>query len=1078
MGEVVNTAEQTARLEQVVLYMPEARFYFGGEREAKAEELRAFIGDEELSFVSLERFSRTDGGICYYVLLDVSASITKEEFSGIKEALAGFAEGLSERDRMVLITFGEQVQTIFTEDGAALKNGSAREKILALENTDQKTLLFEAIDRMAELSDGGTARSGMRRAAFVITDGEDIARGKATRQEAERTLKESGVPVYGFTVSGAGKEPEDIKECVNDVYLDFYLYRNRYREENGSLKAYLAVIAKRKAIACWKAGQKQERAAQALAEAPLPEPGKSREEKLALEEALEKLPELDQQIIRMKYYEGLSSREIAQRLQASAEMVKKRQQRALKKLAKLLLVVFLLAMLAACAYVALRYFGFVPGYGVNTSVEEPVYTLEEDVRSEEDGRAAVLRDAFWMEGTLIADLQLTGWEDPFDDGLEWEIPDLAYGWKTSFRLVQEAAEPYSIRLIWKDAVLPQAERDGRVKLTLLYDGMELPFVLTRAQEETDLSRAGFYELTEENGGLMAVPRLENGELVVSIYPLNEGEFAAWAFLNQGPWASYGGPQEPITATDAQGNVLIGVPESYTPFENDSYLDWYFGPAQPGEYTLHIPCVYQYAAKQRETGSEAGAGKTGQSGGGSTRTGGETGQSGGTGMSGAQSGSMPMDTGGLLGRQGAVFSTEGISFPLEEGERELDLSVPIPGGELAFTRIASQPAQMGIPGLMDEMRKWEISMEGRMEDPERKLIMAQMDMVLLPSEAEGEPERGATYGAVFGQTGEYQAQTGFSLSTNSSADSAPAGTLNGLVWRWDHPFTISMTVEEETEWETFRTQTGEGGIAVTPKRENTGTVLSVSTYQTEADADCQILPGLTAAQLSVSCPQEALTLTGEDGRVYEGSYSPGRDDTYSEWKFGSLPEGDYILHIPYLYLRDSVSRSAEIALPQSGAIPGPGKLAMHGGWLDLYEVACIPAEENRYAGMEGVASAGAAGGMQPQQSDSLAIGLPDGTIQNVEPEECLEADLKLSFLAGTSGDGRITPVYTRIDLPAADEMSWQYATPVYAADENGTALTGLHLKSTKDLPPPTLPFAETVYLWEKPLDLPIHIGPEE
>lgn len=92
------------------------------------------------------------------------------------------------------------------------------------------------------------------------------------------------------------KEPEDIKECVNDVYLDFYLYRNRYREENGSLKAYLAVIAKRKAIACWKAGQKQERAAQALAEAPLPEPGKSREEKLALEEALEKLPELDQQI--------------------------------------------------------------------------------------------------------------------------------------------------------------------------------------------------------------------------------------------------------------------------------------------------------------------------------------------------------------------------------------------------------------------------------------------------------------------------------------------------------------------------------------------------------------------------------------------------------------------------------------------------------------------------------------------------------------------------------------------------------------------------------------------------------------
>ena len=208
MGEIVGTAENTVRLEQTVLNMPEARFYISGEREPSAENLRAFIGEEELSFVSLERFSDTGEGICYYVLLDVSASISETEFTDIREALADFSQGLAGQDRLVLITFGEEVRTVLDESGEALRDGSGRESILALENTDQKTLLFEAVDQVAALAGSGPAQA-RRRVACVITDGEDIARGKATRQEAEQVLRESGIPVYGFTVSGAGKEAED-----------------------------------------------------------------------------------------------------------------------------------------------------------------------------------------------------------------------------------------------------------------------------------------------------------------------------------------------------------------------------------------------------------------------------------------------------------------------------------------------------------------------------------------------------------------------------------------------------------------------------------------------------------------------------------------------------------------------------------------------------------------------------------------------------------------------------------------------------------------------------------------------------
>ncbi len=209
MGDVIHTEEGAVRLEQVVLNMPEARFYFSGGGEMAAENLRAFIGEEELSPVSLKRFSETGEGVCYYVLLDISASISESEFAEIKEALADFCEGLEAQDRMVLLTFGEQVQTLLDEGGEALREGSGRERILSLQNTDQRTLLFEAVDRMAEMADADGARESLRRAALVITDGEDIARGRATRQEAEQTLRESGIPVYGFTVSGAGKEATD-----------------------------------------------------------------------------------------------------------------------------------------------------------------------------------------------------------------------------------------------------------------------------------------------------------------------------------------------------------------------------------------------------------------------------------------------------------------------------------------------------------------------------------------------------------------------------------------------------------------------------------------------------------------------------------------------------------------------------------------------------------------------------------------------------------------------------------------------------------------------------------------------------
>ena len=41
---------------------------------------------------------------------------------------------------------------------------------------------------------------------------------------------------------------EDVRFCVHDTFADFYLHRERFDPEKGSLRAYLTAIAERKAI--------------------------------------------------------------------------------------------------------------------------------------------------------------------------------------------------------------------------------------------------------------------------------------------------------------------------------------------------------------------------------------------------------------------------------------------------------------------------------------------------------------------------------------------------------------------------------------------------------------------------------------------------------------------------------------------------------------------------------------------------------------------------------------------------------------------------------------------------------------
>ena len=335
----------------------------------------------------------------------------------------------------------------------------------------------------------------------------------------------------------------------------------------------------------------------------------------------------------MKYYDGMTIKEIADSLNLSYETVKKRHQRSLTKLQKALtigLILALIAALAACAYVVLRYFGIVPGYGVNTDEEVPFYQLDTaELKSmPADGSSLEILEARYMNGVLYIDVHLSadnpeiiaesvqlsvscgGLEPEYQrpSGMEFasgtsqgtmgsssmlEDGSFLHQFEVYFPELEELLKEEETTL---DAVFSVTEYvSGETQVTedgfsyerhLPWHSYELSYTLSLKPLSEDSLEQYSYSMTED-GGLLLMPRLENGELLVDIYPLDpeDGQIVP-ALL----YCLMQNPEETgvITATAEDGTVLEGSCPGYNPFSSDTYFTWSFGPAEPGSYTLEVP----------------------------------------------------------------------------------------------------------------------------------------------------------------------------------------------------------------------------------------------------------------------------------------------------------------------------------------------------------------------------------------------------------------------------------------------------------------------------------------------------------
>lgn len=132
-----------------------------------------------------------------------------------------------------------------------------------------------------------------------------------------------------------GFPQEDIEECISDVFLDAYRYREKIDLEKGGFRAFLAVVARRRAADRYDAAVKK-------GTLPLEEQmkeeqkGLSFEEKEMLLEAIRSLGDPDEKILIWKFYYGYPTRKIAETLGLKENTVDQKVKRGLEKLRKTL----------------------------------------------------------------------------------------------------------------------------------------------------------------------------------------------------------------------------------------------------------------------------------------------------------------------------------------------------------------------------------------------------------------------------------------------------------------------------------------------------------------------------------------------------------------------------------------------------------------------------------------------------------------------------------------------------------------------------------------------------------------------
>lgn len=435
-------------------------------------------------------------------------------------------------------------------------------------------------------------------------------------------------------------DEEDVKECVNDAFVEFIMKRERFDPAVGTLKQYLCTIADRRAIDRQRKNWRRNKAETAMQQKAVSEQeasafyGLSKED---LEAALGRLKPVSEQIIRMKYYKGMTYREIAAQLGLSYETVRKRGQRGLKELWRLLIILLLLAALAACAVKIYRQFFFVERAGFNWDMEQAIYYLDSAPPAQTaDGIAYCLTDAVWRDGRLylrleciwdrnpgvpterqdrivnyyISHLQLDGVPANgveheamvvFTSTLEGITAEIECSWQPAGG--EAAALTVTLAGIPEgDTVYQINDYDNDMWYTIEGPNPVYTLRLTRAVPQENLEELGTVFRIEDFAFLVKSGHSDGTVTSLSLYELKETE-SLYAFLplliRHYLWSNGRGSDQ-VTLTDSAGNLYPAVDIDGSSLISLDEVRMTFPAVPPGKYRLNIPYICLTGDQSTET----------------------------------------------------------------------------------------------------------------------------------------------------------------------------------------------------------------------------------------------------------------------------------------------------------------------------------------------------------------------------------------------------------------------------------------------------------------------------------------------
>jgi Mg-chelatase subunit ChlD len=196
------------RLRQARTVLPTLHVYFDvldtdgqSVREVRLNQMSATVGEHRTTVEEVQRLEQTNEGIAYIFLVDISKSLTNEQFQQVRIALKDWAQASSEKDRVALITFGARVKVI--QDFTAAKP-HLQEQIENLHPTDDQTQLHQGLLRAMELANRADADLPRYRVIVTLSDGKEDYPGGVTRQEVLDRMQEDRVPIYALGLTSRG----------------------------------------------------------------------------------------------------------------------------------------------------------------------------------------------------------------------------------------------------------------------------------------------------------------------------------------------------------------------------------------------------------------------------------------------------------------------------------------------------------------------------------------------------------------------------------------------------------------------------------------------------------------------------------------------------------------------------------------------------------------------------------------------------------------------------------------------------------------------------------------------------------